>query len=90
MEETVLFSDNFGKFEDAVYRICHRYERKHVGSVLRGEAGRSEERIDVGIRPKNGLPRQFENWCAMTETLKMTLIKSVGVQYMLNSRGRKE
>ena len=67
VEETVLFSDNFGKFEGAVYRICHRYERKHVGSVLRGEAGRSEERSDVGIRPKNGLPRQFENWRAMTE-----------------------
>ena len=29
----------------------------------------SEERSDVGIRPKNGLPRQFENWLAMTETL---------------------
>ena len=41
-----------------------------MGNVIKlSEDCHSEERSDVGIRPKNGLPRQFENWLAMTEAL---------------------
>ena len=33
MEEAVLFPHDFGIFKDAVHRICHGHEHKHLDTM---------------------------------------------------------
>ena len=85
MEEIVLFSDDPRVFEDAVHRICHRYEYEHVDSV-------PSERVSVLWRVSGGdavlaaemqvIARDFDfftnakNMCGSISTLWKSTSKS--------------